>query len=96
MKIVSQNRFSGKTYFYTIGSRARKETTEHDWSDPLSDVKHEYANADSEGFEDEPKDKDEPKDEPKDRLSVSQSLGRKVKIFQCDRIGPCQYQGRSV
>ena len=49
-------------------------------------MKHEYANADSEGFE----------DEPKDRLSVSQSLGRKVKIFQCDRIGPCQYQGRIV
>ena len=28
MKIVSENRFSGKTYFYTIGSRGRDITDE--------------------------------------------------------------------
>ena len=62
--------------------RAGEETTEHDWSDPLSDVKQEDVDGDSEGFQ----------DEPNDRLSVLPSLGRKVKIYQCDRIGPCQYQ----
>ena len=31
MKIVSENRFSGKTYFYTIGSRLSNLSSENIW-----------------------------------------------------------------
>ena len=42
MEIVSENRFSGKTYFYTIGSRARLETRQAFPDRPKIITKHHF------------------------------------------------------
>ena len=43
MKVVSENRFSGKTYFYTIASRDRERKAQIDaLTKELADLKVEY------------------------------------------------------
>ena len=64
--------------------KIENSTTQHAWRDPHNDVKQEDVDTDFEVYQ----------DNPQDMLKDSQGEEKKVKLFQCDRIGPCQYQTR--